>query len=81
MKQCVRIREQTGANILEKAYDLAWNNGITTMDSLTTFAPDRAITRQEAAKMFVTMAEKLYGKAYASFPETCNIPYKDETIF
>lgn len=81
MKQCVRVREQTGANILEKAYDLAWNNGITTMDSLTTFAPDRAITRQEAAKMFVTMAEKLYGKAYASFPDTCNIPYKDETIF
>lgn len=78
MKQCVRAREQTGANTLEKAFDLARNNGITTMDSLQTFQSNRAITRQEAAKMFVTMAEKVYGKVYASFPDVCNSAYKDE---
>ena len=81
MKQCVRVREQTGATSLQKAYDFARNNGITTMDSLQTFQSDRAITRQEAAKMFVTMAEKVYGKKIASFPEVCNTLYNDDKTF
>jgi hypothetical protein len=81
MKQCVRVREQTGANTLEKAYDFARNNAITTMDSLQTFQSDRAITRQEAAKMFVTMAEKVYDKKIASFPEVCNTLYNDDKAF
>jgi hypothetical protein len=69
--ECVRVWEQTSE--LEKAYDFAYNNGITTMDSLKKFRTDDSITRQEAAKMFVVFAKKVLGKTREEgFSSECN---------
>jgi hypothetical protein len=78
--ECVRAWEYQ-ATALEKAYDLAYNNGITTMKSLQEFRANDTITRQEAAKMFVAMAEKLFNKTYASYSDDCNVAYADEKAF
>ncbi len=80
-QQCVRVWENTGATSLEIAYDFGFNQGMTTMQSTQEYRANDAITRQEAAKMFVTLAEKTYWKSYGSFPEVCNTPYKDESLF
>lgn len=77
---CVKVWEYQ-ANGLEKAYDLAYNHGITSMDSIKRFRADDFITRQEAAKMFNAMAENLFAMSYASFPDECNVPYSDEHTF
>jgi hypothetical protein len=78
--ECVKVWEYQ-ATALEKAYDLAYNNGITTMKSLQKFRANDTITRQEAAKMFVKMAENVFNKKYASYPDECNKTYTDEKMF
>lgn len=55
---CIRVWEHTGASTLEKAYDFAFNQGMTTMNSVQTFRAFDTITRQEAAKMFMMLKDK-----------------------
>lgn len=43
---------------MEVAYDFAFNQGMTTMDSITTFRAEDLITRQESAKMFMMLKDK-----------------------
>ncbi len=66
---------------MEVAYDFAFNNGMTTMNTMVAFRAEDFITRQEAAKMFNAMAENLFAMSYASFPDECNVPYSDEHTF
>lgn len=80
-KECVRIWENTGATTFELAYDFAFNQGMTTMQTVETFRGSDFITRQEAAKMLVAFAEGAFDKTYASFPDVCNTPYTDESLF
>jgi hypothetical protein len=70
--QCVRPWEK------EIVFNFAVVNKITSMTTIEQFRPADMVTRQEAAALFVRTAEKLYDKKYASFPEKCNTPYKDE---
>jgi len=73
--QCIRPWEK------KIVLDFAVNYGITNMTTIEKFRPADTVTRQEAAAIFVRTAEKLYNQKYASFPDNCNILYKDdETI-
>lgn len=56
-------------------------NWLTRNRDLVGFGYDRTVTREEAAKMLSKATVDIFGKKYASFPENCNIPYKDESIF
>lgn len=77
---CVKIWEYSATDD-EKAYDFAFNLGMTTMKTLKDFRLNDKITRQEAAKMFVAYAENAFGAKYASYPEDCNVVYLDEKLF
>jgi heat shock protein HslJ len=79
--ECVRIWENTWATSFELAYDFAFNQGMTTMQTVEQFRGNDLITRQEAAKMLVAFAEGAFDKSYASFPEVCNKAYSDESLF
>jgi hypothetical protein len=79
-KECVRPWESQATD-LEKAYDLAYNNGITTIDSLQKFRANDAITRQEAAKMFYQSAVSLFSKDAVDLSVVRLIPYKDDSMF
>lgn len=79
-KQCVRVREYQATD-LQKAYDLAYNHGITTMNTVESFRADNEITRQEAAKMFVAVFQNLLWKTIPSDTQACSWIYKDESFF
>ncbi len=70
--QCVRPWEK------KIVFDFAVNHQITSTITIEQFRPADTVTRQEAAALFVRTAEKLYDKKYASFPDNCNILYKDD---
>ncbi len=72
--QCIRPWEK------EQVLNFAVSNKITSATTLEQFRPADTITRQEAAAVFVRTAERLFNKRYASFPDNCNILYKDDTI-
>lgn len=78
---CVRVWENTWATALQTAYDFAFNNGMTTMETMTTFRADDMITRQEAAKMLVAYAESSFGKSLDTLSGACTITYTDEATF
>lgn len=56
-------------------------NGLTQNRDLVGFGYDRSVSREEAAKILSKATADIFGKKYASFPENCNTPYKDESHF
>lgn len=70
--QCTRPWEK------KIVFDFAVTYQITSTKTPEDFRPADAVTRQEAAAMFVRTAQKLYDTKYASFPDKCNILYKDD---
>lgn len=77
---CVRTWEYDATDD-EKAYDFAFNMGMTSMKTVTAFRLDDKITRQEAAKMLVAYAENAFDAKYASYPDDCNVAYLDDKSF
>jgi hypothetical protein len=73
--------EQVLLNRFQTPYYFARMYGMTTMQDLVRFRTDDVITRQEAAKMFVSLAEQAYGKSYDTMPAHCAIKYKDDQDF
>jgi hypothetical protein len=74
LNACTRPWE---TDALQKAFDFVLSHGVTVRKTLADFRPFDTVTRQEAATFFVRAAENIYGQKYASFPEKCNILYKD----
>lgn len=77
---CVGIWEYQASD-LEKNYDFAFNNGITIKNSIKKFRANDNITRQEAAKMFVAMAENVLWMPIADLSIVRLIPYSDDINF
>ncbi|MBP6981471.1 META domain-containing protein [Candidatus Gracilibacteria bacterium] len=79
-------RSTVGASVYLDPADqtqVTWanQNGLTRNRDLVGFGYDRSVSREEAAKILSKATADIFGKKYASFPENCNTPYKDDSTF
>ena len=59
----------------------AYENKLSKYNTQETFWYDRPVSRQEAAAIFARTGDGIFALRYASYPDICNIPYKDENLF
>ncbi len=76
MERCIRPWEKS-----QDLINWAHTSELTKYNTVEEFGFDRTISRQEAAAILARAGEKLFGLRYASYPDICNIAYKDESIF
>lgn len=83
--KCVRSPILDALIRLQTAYEFALSKGITTMETLTSFRAEDAISRQEATKMFVNFAKaKLTAEARAKLDastEDMKCEFSDKGLF
>lgn len=76
LAQCIRVWEKP-QTLVTWAHD----NALTRYTEVSEFAYERSLTRQEAAGIIARAAEKVWGLRYASYPDSCNVAYSDESNF
>ncbi len=76
MEMCVRPWEKS-QNLVTWAY----TEKLTQYSTVEAFGFDRNISRQEAAAILARAGETLLELRYASYPDECNVLYKDEALF